>query len=100
MKHHTFATTPPLGWNSHSNRLVYRKDDKIVWMAKDQGNHTYAALFNATDETAEVEVTLKQLGFSFKEKAKDLWNQEDLGEITAGIKKLIPPHGSILIKLI
>ena len=46
MKHHTFATTPPLGWNSHSKRLVYRKDDKIVWMAKDQDNHTYAALFN------------------------------------------------------
>jgi alpha-galactosidase len=68
-------------------------------MAKDQENHTDAALFNATDETAEVEVTLAQLGLSSKQRAINVWNQEELGEITDGITQMLPPHGSILIKL-
>jgi len=88
-----------LNQNSHRNRLVYRKDDKIVWTAKDQENNTYAALFNATDETAEVEVTLEQLGLSAKKRARNVWNQEELGEITDGIKPMLPSHGSLLIKL-
>ncbi|MCM3728351.1 glycoside hydrolase family 27 protein [Neobacillus cucumis] len=88
-----------LNQNSRSNRLVYRKDDKIVWTAKDQENNTYAALFNAADKTAEVEVTLAQLGLSAKKRARNVWSQEELGEITDGIKPMLPPHGSILIKL-
>ncbi|MEH7414464.1 glycoside hydrolase family 27 protein [Neobacillus drentensis] len=88
-----------LNQNSHSNRLVYRKDDKIVWTAKDQENNTYAALFNATNEAAEVEVTLGQLGLSDKKRARNVWSQKELGEMTEGIKQMLPPHGSILIKL-
>jgi len=88
-----------LNQNSHSNHLVYRKDDKIVWTAKDQDNNTYAALFNATDEEAVVEVTLEQLGITSKKRARNVWNQEELGEITDEIKQTLPPHGSILIKL-
>ncbi|WP_160724411.1 glycoside hydrolase family 27 protein [Bacillus sp. USDA818B3_A] len=88
-----------LNQNSHSNQLVYRKDDKIVWMAKDKDTHTYAALFNATDEPAEVGVTFEELGISNHKKARDLWKQEELGELNDEIKQIVPSHGAVLVKL-
>ena len=84
---------------SHSNRLVYRKDDKIVWTAKGDDGHTYVALFNAAEETAVVDVSLEQLGLTSKKTARDLWKQAELGVVAESIKQTLPPHGSILIKL-
>jgi alpha-galactosidase len=88
-----------LNQHSHSNRLVYRKEDKIVWTAKGDQNQTYVALFNATNETTVVDVSLEQLGLSSKKRARDIWRQEELGEVVDSMNQTLLPHGSILIKL-
>jgi len=85
--------------NGHSNTLVYRHDDRIVWTAKDSRDTTYAALFNASDETAVVEVSLEQLGLSSSKCIRDVWKQAELGNVQERISKTLPPHGSMLLKV-
>lgn len=84
--------------NSHSNRLVYRENDKIVWTAK--GNElTYVALFNATDEETLLTVSLDQLGITSPKNVKDLWVNVEEGIVEEKIEAMVPAHGVKLIKL-
>jgi alpha-galactosidase len=85
--------------NSHNNRLVYRDGNKVVWTAKNKEDHTYVALFNIGEETTDLEVSLEQLGLSQKKRVRDLWNQEEIGEISDRIHHSLPPHSSMLLKL-
>lgn len=85
--------------NSHSNRLIYREEDKIVWMAKDNHDNTYVGLFNASDETALVKVSLAQLGLSPNVSVRDIWKLSELGKVEEVIVQTLPPHGSMLLKL-
>ncbi|MEW9052657.1 MAG: glycoside hydrolase family 27 protein [Neobacillus sp.] len=85
--------------DSHSNRLVYRDDDKVVWTARNNDDHTYVALFNVGEETTDIEVSLEQLGLSQKKHVRDLWNQEEIGEISDTIQHTLLPHSSMLLKL-
>jgi hypothetical protein len=63
--------------NSYDNKLVYRKDDNIVWTAKDE-SHTYVALFNAKDKITNISVTADQLGLSSVSEGTELWTNETL----------------------
>lgn len=85
--------------NSHSNRLVFREDDKIVWTAKGTNGETYLALFNAGDETISISVSLDQLGLHKEQNIRDLWKREDLGSITSLIEETLAPHSARLLKL-
>jgi len=89
-----------LNQRSHSNRLVSREEDKIVWTAKDEQENTYVALFNAGEESALVEANLVDLGIKGKTNARDVWKKQSIGEVEGKISYHLPPHGSILIKLI
>jgi alpha-galactosidase len=84
--------------NSHSNKLVYRENDKIVWKAKD-GDLTYVAMFNASDEEAMVGVTLDQLHLTSSVRVVDLWSSEEIGLVEKVIEESIPAHGARLYKL-
>ncbi|MEY2191554.1 glycoside hydrolase family 27 protein [Neobacillus sp. BF23-41] len=88
-----------LNQNSHSNRLVYRKEDKIVWTAKDNLNNTYVALFNASDVTAPIQVKLKQIDLTGSKNVRDLWKHKELDQVEEIIEQTLPPHGSLLLKL-
>lgn len=85
--------------NSHSNRLVYREDDKIVWTAKGENGETYLALFNASEETTTISVSLEQLELHQEQLVRDLWKKEDLYKITSTIEEMLEPHSSLLLKL-
>jgi alpha-galactosidase len=85
--------------NSHSNRLIDRNGDKIVWAAKNDEGHTYIALFNAGEEKAVMKVSLDQLGLSKGLQARDLWKHEEMGLVTDDIEQTLAPHSSILLKL-
>ncbi|MBO1510254.1 glycoside hydrolase family 27 protein [Metabacillus bambusae] len=84
--------------NCYNSKLVYRENDKIVWASKDEAN-TYVALFNATDETTTVSVTLKQLGITSSKIAIDLWESNESKTIEKVIEATIPAHGAKLLKL-
>jgi alpha-galactosidase len=84
---------------SHSNRLIERNGDKIVWAATNDKGQTYIALFNAGEEKADIKVTLDQLGLSKGLQARDLWKNEEMGFVTEEIEQTLAPHSSILLKL-
>lgn len=84
--------------NSFDNRLVYRKDDHIVWTARDD-SYTYVALFNATDEAAAIHVTVDQLGLSSVYEGTELWTNKTLQFDLDIIEQTIPAHGAKLIRL-
>ncbi|MGN7942847.1 glycoside hydrolase family 27 protein [Virgibacillus sp. 6R] len=84
--------------NSHSNKLVYRENDEIVWTAKDN-ELTYVALFNATDEETLLTVSLDQLGITSPKNVKDLWVNVEEGIVEEKIEAKVPAHGVKLIKL-
>ncbi len=84
--------------HSHSNRLLYRLNDHVVWTAKGKQDETYVALFNISESEATLNVSLEQLGLFEPKQGKELWKQQDLGSIDE-IETVLPPHGSSLIRL-
>ncbi|GAE33956.1 glycoside hydrolase family 27 protein [Halalkalibacter akibai] len=84
---------------SHSNRLVYRKGDQVVWMAKGDRQATYVALFNISDSPSNVSVSLERLGLFKKQQVRNLWSKEDLGTIEDKLDFSIDAHSSMLLQL-
>lgn len=99
--------------NMHRNgfgaREVSRRDDLIVWTAAcgaDEGQGEapeegalYVALFNASEQEAEVSVTLSELGLPDTVQLRDLWSRTDLGSVTGDIRAVLPAHASRLLKV-
>ncbi|WP_462410528.1 glycoside hydrolase family 27 protein [Neobacillus sp. Marseille-QA0830] len=85
--------------HSHDNRLVFRKGDHVAWTAKSQEDHTFLALFNVGEETATLHVPLEQLQLFSGKKVRDLWKQEEMGEVEDVVEQTLPPHGAVLLKL-
>ncbi|WP_078543983.1 glycoside hydrolase family 27 protein [Litchfieldia alkalitelluris] len=85
--------------NSHSNRLVYREENKSVWMAKDHSGNTFVALFNLSEQEDTVKVSMEQLGLLGEKQATDLWKKIELGTVSGFIEQSLAPHASILLKL-
>jgi alpha-galactosidase len=88
-----------LNQHSHSNRLVYRKGDQVVWTARDDDNNAFLALFNVGKETVTLQVTLEQLHLSSGKRVRDLWKQEEIGQVEDVIEQTLHPHSSLLLKL-
>ncbi|RXI96256.1 glycoside hydrolase family 27 protein [Anaerobacillus alkaliphilus] len=85
---------------SHSNRLLYRRGNKIVWTARGLHDETYLAFFNLSDEPEIIDAALSHLGLFCQKQARDLWEKEDLGLVVQdNVGFLLPPHGSKLIKI-
>ena len=89
-------------------RQICRDDNKAVWISKNQKTgEVYVALFNLSDEEAEVEVSLEELELSedikfVKEKisAKELWDGKVV-EIGNGILcASIASHGCEVFQLL
>jgi hypothetical protein len=85
--------------NSNSNKQVYRKDDKVVWTAKNDDGDAYVALFNLTDKNSIVEFSLAELGLKTPCNARDLWLHNDLGTINLKVFADVAPHSCKLYKL-
>jgi alpha-galactosidase len=84
---------------SHSNRLVSRKGDLVVWTARGCQGETFLALFNISENEASINTSLSQIGLFGKIQARDLWKLEDMGFVQENIEYTLPPHGSKLLKL-
>ena len=82
-----------------SPRMVYRIEDRTVWMSDGTDGQCFVALFNLGNEAAEVSVTLEQLGLSGAFKVRDLWNREDNEATDASITRKLNPHAAVFLKL-
>jgi len=86
---------------SRNNRQLYRRGDKIVWVADVPGaSAKCVAAFNISDGAAEVEAAFDEVGAGDSCAVRDLWRKEDLGDFDGRFTPTIAPHGAGLYRLI
>ena len=85
--------------HSSNGHQVYREDNKVTWMAKDEDGSYYVALFNIGEKTDNVSVSLKDINLNGKYMIRDLWKHEYLGEVCDKVEFEVSPHGAKLVKL-
>lgn len=83
-----------------NSRQIFRENDLIVWISEHEDGARYAALFNASEDSAAVSVSLQELGLSGSAQVRDLWERQELGLVQDQIREVLPPHASRLLKLV
>lgn len=84
---------------SHSNRQLYRKDEKVAWVAADDEGNNYLALFNLTEMPSEMSASLAEMGLAGQCQLRDLWRRQDLGIVDSAVTAEVPGHGVRLFGL-
>lgn len=86
--------------HGHGQRLANQNGELIAWTSEGSNGATYLALFNTGDAATLVAGTFASYGLPEKAyRVRDLWLRKDLGSQTR-ISLSLPPHGSVLLKLI
>ena len=85
--------------HSSEGKQLYRRDNKIVWTAKDEDGSYYIALFNTGEEADNVEVLLKDINIEGTYICRDLWKHEELEKVSDRLELEVVSHGARLIKL-
>ncbi|MFC4402690.1 glycoside hydrolase family 27 protein [Gracilibacillus xinjiangensis] len=86
--------------NGFGARQVYRENDKVVWTSSGDKQTIYVALFNLTDNASKITVTFDQLGINGEEiEIRDLWNKENIDDVSHELSFDISPHGAKFLKL-
>jgi len=78
---------------------VAKNGNLEVW-AKDMEDGSKAVgLFNRGHVDAKVAANWSDLGLAGKQKVRDLWRQQDLGEFSGQFAATVPYHGVVLVRL-
>jgi hypothetical protein len=85
--------------DSSGNRPVSRRGWNIVWTATGHTGEVYVALFNVGDGPSTVGASWTELGVSGSRSVRDLWKREEAGRAEGAVERLLPPHGSALLRL-
>jgi len=86
--------------NSAGNRQVFRKDNKVVWIADDpESGGKYLALFNLAETSETVDFDLLSESLKGKYQVRDLWKRQDIGIFENRFAATLEPHGAGLYKL-
>ena len=80
-------------------RRVFNHDGMECWERNLSDGRIAVALFNRTEDDADVEATWADLDLHGKFKVRDLWQHMDLGEMNAKISLPIPAHSAALALL-
>ena len=80
---------------------ICRDDKKAIWMAvNDQKKCTYTALFNLSDESQEITITLSELGLGEMScESRELWTDTEYTITEQKITSVIQPHGCAIYKI-
>ena len=78
---------------------VERDDSRAVWVSRDEDGGTNLALFNLSDEKAEVGVSLAEIGLAGQQGVRDLWARKDIAPAEGRVSAELPAHGAALYKL-
>lgn len=72
-----------------------------VWQKALSDGSVAVALLNVSEEDASMDVSLEEIGFKngIKSTVRDLWEQEDLPEITDMYQTIVEAHGVVVIKI-
>jgi len=70
-----------------------------VWSKPLANRDVAVALFNRGMEPAEITIKLPDVGFPKGGQIRNLWERKDLGGILTQYSTMVPPHGSVLLRL-
>jgi len=78
-----------------SPKQLFKDDKSMAWYSI-APNHkgVYVALFNISDNAAEVSIDLSTLGFKGKTQIRDLWKHQNLGVREGTFTKTLNKHGA------
>lgn len=86
--------------NSNGAIQIERDNNHAIWLSKDNNdNSRYVAMFNLSDESQNLNISLKELEINSKVSVRDLWNHEDLVPSDTAITAKVSTHGAVLYKL-
>jgi hypothetical protein len=87
--------------NSHGAVQIERDADHAVWLSKDNDDNSfYLAIFNLSEASQTLKVSLKEIGIDSKVSVRDLWKHENLTSVEDKIVADISSHGAALYKLL
>jgi hypothetical protein len=86
--------------NKHSfdARQLELDSNRAAWLSHDADGSVYIALFNLSDERAEVSVEDSVCGFEPRG-FRDLWHHREVTMPSGRIAAHLPPHGASLYKI-
>ena len=85
---------------SRRSRPLYTEAERVAWVAEDRaGGARYVALFNRGDSEQPVAVDLKAIGIRARADTRELWGRRDAGTCEGRLERVIPPHGSSLLRV-
>ena len=70
-----------------------------VWAAPMADGSRAVGLFNRGSAEAEVAVRWADLGLTGSRRVRDLWRQQDLGNVDGGYRVSVPRHGAALVRV-
>ncbi|RYG44380.1 alpha-galactosidase [bacterium] len=79
-------------------RRIYREGDREVWARPLYDGTMAVAMFNRGEETTEVKVDLKQLGFTGAQPVLDCWRRRGMGSKEELLAR-IPRHGAVMYRV-
>ncbi|WP_026885059.1 glycoside hydrolase family 27 protein [Clostridium beijerinckii] len=86
--------------NSHGAIQIERDNKHAIWFSRDVNyDSCYLALFNLSEESQILDISLKDIGISTEVSPRDLWKHENLPLVQNVLISNIPPHGASLYKL-
>lgn len=83
-------------------KQIYLDDEKAVWMASnDKLNKKYVALFNLSDDTSIISVSLGDLNISNEEVTlADIWTNKTSISANDDISAELAPHASVIYEIV
>lgn len=86
--------------DSLDNRQQRRDEASAVWVATDQDSgDRYAALFNLSDQEAEVVFDLETEMMRGHYEVRDLWARQNLDPVEGELRARLPTHGAAIFRL-
>jgi alpha-galactosidase len=86
----------PLG---RQGTRVTKTDSAQIWSKAMEDGSKAVGLFNLGDENTKVTATWADLGLAGKQAVRDLWRQQDLGEVNTEFTAEVPRHGVVLVRV-
>ena len=85
---------------AHGASQVERDHKHAVWFSNDNQDHSsYVALFNLSEESQTLSISLEALDINSEVSLRDLWKHQEMGTTNNFISAEVPAHGAVLYKL-
>jgi alpha-galactosidase len=83
-----------------ASRVMQDTDQQVeIWVKPMEDGSKAVGLFNRSGGELQMTAKWSDLGLDGKQKVRDLWRQQDLGEFTDQFAATVPSHGVVLVRI-